>query len=175
MIAPEVPTGIPEFTLRFAKESDVPTIHRLIVGLADYEKLRHEVVATPGVLQESLFGDAPSAEVILGIHAGETVAMAIFFHNFSTFLGRRGLYLEDLFVVPEARGRGFGGAMLGFLAELAVERGCGRFEWSVLDWNRSAIDFYEKLGARPNEGWLGYRLTGAPLSELAERSRRRRG
>jgi len=154
------------FRIEPAREADAPLILRLIKGLADYEKLSHEVRATEEGLRASLFGPQPDAEVVIAYADAEPVGFALFFHNYSTFLGRRGLYLEDLFVLPEWRGRGAGRALLTYLARLAVERGCGRFEWTVLDWNEPAIRFYESLGARPMEGWTIYRLTGDPLRGL---------
>jgi GNAT superfamily N-acetyltransferase len=154
-------------TLRPATAADVPQILAFIRALADYERLLHEVVATEEGLHRALFGPRPYAEVILAEEAGSPVGFALFFHTFSTFVGRPGLYLEDLFVVPEARGKGVGRALLAELARLAVARGCGRVEWAVLDWNAPAIRFYESLGARPNEAWTVYRLAGADLAALA--------
>ncbi|MEO5820909.1 MAG: GNAT family N-acetyltransferase [Vicinamibacteraceae bacterium] len=154
-------------TLRPATVDDVPQIHAFILALADYERLRHEVVATEAGLREALFGAHPYAEVVLAEDAGAPLGFALFFHTFSTFLGQPGIYLEDLFVVPEARGRGVGTALLAHLARLAVDRGCGRVEWAVLDWNAPAIRFYDSLGARPNREWTVYRLTGDPLAALA--------
>jgi GNAT superfamily N-acetyltransferase len=154
-------------SIRAATREDVPVIADLIRGLARYEKLEQEVVMTEEVLATGLFGERPYAEVVLAEDEGRPVGFALFFHNFSTFLGRPGIYLEDLFVVPEQRGQGIGRALLAHLARLAVERGCGRLEWSVLDWNRDAIGFYERLGARPNSEWTVYRLTGEALSVLA--------
>jgi len=145
----------------------VPVIAELIRGLARFEKLEHEVVMTEALLDVGLFGDRPYAEVVLAEDDGRPVGFALFFHNFSTFLGRPGLYLEDLFVLPEHRGSGIGRLLLAHLARLAVERGCGRLEWAVLDWNRDAIQFYERLGARPNSDWTVYRLTGEALTGLA--------
>jgi GNAT superfamily N-acetyltransferase len=154
-------------TLRFATTADVPLILTFIRALAEYERLLHEVVATEDGLRAALFGPRPYAEVVLAEDAGTPVGFALFFHTFSTFLGRPGIYLEDLFVVPEARGKGVGRALLAELARLALTRGCGRVEWAVLDWNATAIRFYESLGARPNEAWTVYRLTGDPLAALA--------
>jgi GNAT superfamily N-acetyltransferase len=154
-------------SIRAATREDVPVIADLIRGLARYEKLEQEVVMTEEVLATGLFGERPYAEVVLAEDEGRPVGFALFFHNFSTFLGRPGIYLEDLFVVPEQRGQGIGRALLAHLARLAVERGCGRLEWSVLDWNRDAIGFYERLGAQPNSEWTVYRLTGEALSGLA--------
>lgn len=153
--------------IRPATEDDVPLILSFIGELAEYEKLSHEVVATEETLRQSLFGERRVAEVLLGHVGGEPAAFALFFHNFSTFLGRPGIYLEDLFVRPRFRGSGFGKAMLTHLARLAVERGCGRLEWWVLDWNEPAIRFYEKLGAEPMDEWTVYRLTGGALDKLA--------
>ncbi len=153
--------------IRFATRHDVPVIAELIRGLARFEKLEHEVVMTEELLAASLFGKRPYAEVLLAEDDGRAVGFALFFHNFSTFLGRPGIYLEDLFVLPEQRGLGVGRMLLVRLARLAVERGCGRLEWAVLDWNRDAIGFYERLGARPNSDWTVYRLTGEALTGLA--------
>ncbi len=152
-----------------ATEDQVPLILDFIRGLAEYEKLAHEVVATEESLRRSLFGPRPDAEVVIACVDGEPAGFALFFHNFSTFVGRRGLYLEDLFVKPAYRGHGVGRRLLQHLARLAVERGCGRFEWWVLDWNAPAIRFYESLGARPMSDWTVYRLTGPALEALAER------
>jgi GNAT superfamily N-acetyltransferase len=154
-------------TLRPAIVDDIPQILAFIRALADYERLLHEVIASEDGLRTALFGSRPYAEVVLAEDAGVPVGFALFFHTFSTFLGQPGLYLEDLFVVPEARGRGVGRALLGHLARVAVARGCGRVEWAVLDWNAPAIRFYDSLGARPNEEWTVYRLTGDPLAALA--------
>jgi len=153
--------------IRAATSTDVPVIAELIRGLARYEKLEHEVVMTEDMLAMGLFGERPYAEVVLAVDEHRPVGFALFFHNFSTFLGRPGIYLEDLFVVPEERGRGVGRTLLEHLARLAVDRGCGRLEWAVLDWNRDAIRFYELLGARPNSDWTVYRLTGKALTSLA--------
>ncbi len=153
--------------LRSATRDDVQVIAELIRGLARFEKLEQEVVMTEELLATGLFGDRPYAEVVLAEDDGRPVGFALFFHNFSTFLGRPGIYLEDLFVIPEQRGRGFGRMLLAHLARLAVERGCGRLEWAVLDWNRDAIQFYERLGARPNSDWTVYRLAGEALTGLA--------
>ena len=153
--------------LRSATRDDVPVIAELIRGLARFEKLEQEVVMTEELLTAGLFGTRPYAEVVLAEDDGRPVGFALFFHNFSTFLGRPGIYLEDLFVVPEHRGGGIGRMLLAYLARLAVERGCGRMEWAVLDWNRDAIKFYERLGARPNSDWTVYRLTGEALTGLA--------
>lgn len=153
--------------LRPAQPGDEPLILRFIRGLAEYEKLAHECIATEADLTRSLFGAQPDAEVILAFADGAPAGFALFFHNYSTFLARRGLYLEDLFVLPEYRGQGIGLALLRELARLAVERQCGRMEWSVLTWNEPAIGFYEKLGARAMDGWKVYRLTGDSLEKVA--------
>ncbi len=153
--------------IRSATPADIPAIASLIRALAEYEKLAHVVVLKEGDLRQHLFGERRYAEVILAEEAGTVVGFALFFHNYSTFLTKPGIYLEDLFVRPEHRGKGHGKALLTHLAKLAVERGCGRFEWSVLDWNTSAIEFYESLGAVCLEDWNLYRLTGEPLKQLA--------
>ncbi len=153
--------------IRAATKEDVPVIAELIRGLARFEKLESEVVMTEELLATGLFGKHPYAEVLLAEEDGRPVGFALFFHNFSTFLGRPGLYLEDLFVLPDQRGGGIGRMLLTRLARIAVERGCGRLEWAVLDWNRDAISFYERLGARPNSEWTVYRLTGEALTGLA--------
>jgi GNAT superfamily N-acetyltransferase len=153
--------------IRPATRDDVSTIAELIRGLARYEKLENDVVMTEALLDKALFGDRQYAEVLLAEEDGRAVGFALFFHNFSTFLGRPGIYLEDLFVLPEQRGRGIGRTLLTHLAQIAVERDCGRLEWSVLDWNRNAIGFYERIGARPNSEWTVYRLTGEALTGLA--------
>jgi GNAT superfamily N-acetyltransferase len=155
--------------IRSATPADTPTIARLIRALADYEKLAHEVVFDERRLHEHLFGARPSAEVLLAEEAGSMVGFALFFHSYSTFLGRPGLYLEDLFVLPEHRGKGLGKALLAALARLAVERGCGRLEWSVLSWNEPALRFYQALGATPMNEWTIYRLSGDALQGLANK------
>lgn len=152
--------------IRTGTPADVPVIAELIRGLARYEKLEHEVTMTEERLAANLFGPHPYAETLIAELDGSPVGFALFFHNFSTFLAQPGIYLEDLFVVPERRGGGLGRALLKELARLAVERDCGRLEWSVLDWNREAIGFYERLGARPNSEWTVYRLTGEALAAL---------
>lgn len=154
--------------IRSAAVSDVPDILRLIKALAEYEKLSHEVVATEVALAQALFGPRPAAEVLLAEEDGRSVGFALFFQNFSTFLGKPGIYLEDLFVEPAFRGRGIGRDLLRAIARLAVERGCGRFEWAVLDWNAPAIGFYKSLGARPMDDWTVMRLTGEALERLAQ-------
>lgn len=153
--------------IRPAAESDVPLILDLIRGLAEYEKLAHQCVATEALVRENLFGPRPYAESLIGELDGEPVGFALFFHNFSTFLARPGIYLEDVFVRPEHRGRGLGGALLRAVARIAVERKCGRFEWSVLDWNESAIGFYKSRGADVLPDWRICRVTGESLAKLA--------
>jgi GNAT superfamily N-acetyltransferase len=157
-----------DLDIRFATEADIPLILAFIKELAEYERLSHEVVATEETLRETLFGERRVAEVLLGYADGSPVAFALFFHNFSTFLGRPGIYLEDLFVRPEHRGLGFGKEMLRYLARIARERNCGRLEWWVLDWNESAIQFYKSLGAAPMDEWTVYRVAGDALDELAD-------
>lgn len=161
-----IDTGLDEFKIRFAEEKDVSLILNFIKYLADYEKLSNEVVATEEILYESLFV-RKVAEVIIGEYKNEPVAFAVFFHNFSTFLGRPGIYLEDLFVKPEMRGKGIGKIMLSFLAKLCVERNCGRLEWSCLDWNEPSIEFYKKMGAIPMDEWTVYRVCDEALKNLA--------
>ncbi|HEU5171621.1 MAG TPA: GNAT family N-acetyltransferase [Gemmatimonadales bacterium] len=150
-----------------ATEDQVPLILQFIRDLAEYERLSHQVVATEEGLRRSLFGRQRAAEVVFAYVGDEPAGFALFFHNYSTFLGQRGLYLEDLFVRPAYRGRGVGRRLLAYLARLALDRGCGRFEWWVLDWNAPAIAFYEKLGAKPMSDWTVYRLTGDALARLA--------
>jgi len=154
-------------TLRPATAADTALILDLIRGLAEYERLPNEVIATEELLRGSLFGPVPAAEVVIAEVEGEAAGFALFCHNYSTFLGRRGLWLEDLFVRPAFRGQGIGRALLGHLAEVAVARGCGRLEWSVLDWNESAIGFYRSLGAVPMDEWTTFRVTGDALRRLA--------
>ena len=153
--------------IRAGELADVPLIAELIRALARYEKLEHEVVLTEEKLTDSLFGERPYAETLIAENDGEAVGFALFFHNYSTFLAQAGIYLEDLFVRPEHRGAGVGRMLLGRLAQLAADRGCGRLEWAVLDWNVDAIRFYERLGAKPNAEWTVYRLTGDRLRDLA--------
>jgi len=156
-----------DFKIRQATELDCATILRFITQLAEYEKLAHEVVADEKKLAATLFGDNPSAEVVIAEYDTKPVGFALYFTNYSTFLAQPGIYLEDLFVDITMRGKGFGKALLTHLAKLAVERNCGRLEWSVLDWNQPAIDFYRALGAEPMDGWTVNRLTGAALTNLA--------
>lgn len=151
---------------RYATEKDAELILFFIRELAAYEHLLQEVVATEATLREWLF-EKQKAEVIFALENGKEVGFALFFHNFSTFLGRAGIYLEDLYVLPEYRGRGYGKALMRELAQIAVERGCGRFEWWCLDWNQPSIDFYKSLGAVPMEDWTVFRVTGDTLTELA--------
>ena len=153
--------------LRAATPADTPLIVELIRGLAEYEKLAHECVATEERIRETLFGPKPQAEVVIAFLDDQAAGFALFFQNYSTFLARPGIYLEDLFVFPRFRGHGVGKALLRHLAKLAVERECGRFEWSVLDWNESAIGFYRSLGAVAMDGWTTYRLTGDALKRMA--------
>ncbi len=163
-----VATALSPATLRPATPADVPAIVCLIRELAVFEKLEHLVVVTPESLQPHLFGARPAAEAVVAEVSGTVVAFALFFTNFSTFLGKPGLYLEDLYVQPAFRGAGLGKALLQHLGALAVARGCGRFEWSVLDWNRNAIDFYEKMGATVMADWQICRVTGAALQAYAK-------
>ena len=154
-------------TLRAARPADVPLIQRFIQGLAEYEKLSHACVATEAALAETLFGPRPYAEIIVAFWNDSPAGFALFFHNYSTFLAKPGIYLEDLFVDPEFRGKGLGKALLQHLARIAVERDCGRIEWSVLDWNEPSIQIYKSLGAVPMDEWTIYRLTGGALAQLA--------
>ena len=158
---------IQNFNIRLATESDVSLILKFIKDLGEYEKLSNEVVATEENLRKTLFHQK-MAEVIIGDFNGEPVGFALFFHNYSTFLGQAGIYLEDLYINPEMRGKGFGKSMLKYLAELAVERDCGRLEWACLDWNEPSICFYKGLGAQALDNWTVYRLTGETLREMAE-------
>jgi len=155
------------FTIRNAELEDVPVVMDFINGLAEYEKLGHEVVATEADLERYLFGDERVAEVLLGYEGEVPVGFALFFHNFSTFLGKPGIYLEDLFVLEEYRGNSYGKKLLAKLAALALERNCGRLEWAVLDWNEPSIEFYKSLGASTLDEWLINRLSGKDLAKLA--------
>lgn len=168
-------TAAAGLVIETARPEDLPLVLGFIRELAEYERLAHEVVATPEVLAAALFGPDPAAEVLLARLGGEAVGFALFFHNFSTFLGRPGLYLEDLYVRPDRRGRGIGRALLARLAATAVARGCGRLEWAVLDWNEPAIAFYRGLGALPQDDWTVFRLSGAPLRTLAGETAARAG
>ena len=161
----------PRIDLRAAQRADVPLILGFVRELADYERLADAVVADAALLETALFGPRPDAEVVIAEVDGEAAGFALFFHNFSTFLGRRGLYLEDLYVRPAHRGLGVGRCLMAHLAALAVERGCGRFEWSVLDWNAPAIGFYRAIGAIGQDGWTVQRLDGEALRALAADAR----
>lgn len=156
-----------KLTFRYAVRKDIPLILQFIRDLAEYEKLLDEVVADEATLEEWIFGQK-KAEVIFAMEKGKEVGFALFFHNFSTFLGRAGLYLEDLFVLPEYRGKGYGKQLLKKLASIAVQRKCGRLEWWCLDWNQSSIDFYLSLGAEPMSDWTVYRISGDTLQDLAQ-------
>ena len=158
--------------IRNATEADVPLILYFIRALAEYEHLLDRCVATEQMVRDTLFGERRYAEVVIAEDEGEPVGFALFFHHYSTFLARPGIYLEDLFVKPEARGKGFGKALLAHLAAIAQSRDCGRLEWAVLNWNKPSIDFYESLGAVPMNEWTVYRLTGEPLERLARVSSR---
>ena len=163
------PAGKKTFTIRKAGKEDVQLILGFIKKLAEYEHLSHEVVATPSDLDRYLFGDEKVAEVVIGYEGELPVGFALFFHNFSTFLGKPGIYLEDLFVLEEHRGKGYGTELLAHLAALALERNCGRLEWAVLDWNEPSIEFYKSLGARMMNEWIVNRMTGESLVDLATR------
>ena len=156
--------------IRKAQENDVPLILELIQGLAEYERLRESCIATEEKLKNTLFSPNPAAEVIIASVDGAPMGFALFFHNYSTFLAQRGIYLEDLFVKPEARGKGVGFALLSELARIALTRDCGRLEWAVLDWNDLAIDFYKRIGAVPMDEWTTFRLTSDSLVQLAHRA-----
>lgn len=161
-------TSVPHFDIRAATKADVSIILCFIKKLADYEHLSHEVVASEETLRETLFGRRRTAEVAIGYFNREPVSFVLYFHNYSTFLGRPGIYIEDLFVDEAFRRRGFGTALLCYVAGVANERRCGRLEWSVLDWNEPAINFYKKLGAVPMSDWTVFRVTGKELKKLAE-------
>jgi GNAT superfamily N-acetyltransferase len=164
---------IPSFQIRPATKADVPVILSFIKKLADYERLSHEVTATEKTLRETLFGRRHAAEVAIGYFKRQPVCFVIFFHNYSTFLGLPGIYIEDLFVDEAFRRRGFGNALLRYVAGVAAERQCGRLEWSVLDWNEPAVKFYKKLGAMPMHEWTVFRLTGENLTKFAVSEARR--
>jgi GNAT superfamily N-acetyltransferase len=155
--------------LRFATPEDVATILRFVRELAEFERAADKVVATEALLHEAMFGERPVAEAVMAERDGEPLGMALFFHNFSTWTGWRGLYLEDLYVTPAARGSGVGKALLSHLAAIAVDRGCSRFEWAVLNWNQKAIDFYKAMGAEPMDDWIVNRVSGDALTRLAGR------
>jgi GNAT superfamily N-acetyltransferase len=159
-----------EMRIVAATEADIHSILGMIRELAEYERLSHMVTATEELLRETLFGERPAAEVLLAWDGTECAGFALFFPNYSTFLAKPGIYLEDLFVKPHERGKGIGAALLREIARLASERGCGRVEWSVLDWNEPSIGFYKKLGATPMNEWTTFRLTGEALERLATRS-----
>ena len=155
------------FSIRPARPTDVAVLHALICGLAGYEKLAAQVVGTAQDLRRELFSERPVIEAVIAWDAESALGFALYFHNYSTFLARRGLYLEDLFVVPEARGRGIGKALMRHCASVAVERGCGRFEWAVLDWNQPAIEFYQSIGATMLPDWRICRISGEALAQFA--------
>ncbi len=161
--------SVNDFSIRPLKADEIPLLLQLIRELAEYEKMLDEVETTEESLREALFGAHPCAEALLGYEGDAPVGYAVFFHNFSTFTGRRGLYLEDLYVRPPARGRGYGQMFLQRLAQLALERNCGRLEWCVLDWNTPAIGFYKKIGAVPMDEWTTFRLSGDALQQLAHK------
>ena len=164
-----MPQAQHKIEIRAAAPADVPLILSLIRELAEYERLADQCIATPQLLHENLFGAKPVAEARIGLLDGAPVGFAIFFHNFSTFLARPGIYLEDIYVQPHARGKGVGKTLLKEVARVAVERNCGRMEWSVLDWNEPSIQFYKSMGAQPMSEWTVYRMTGAALQELGSR------
>jgi len=161
-------TPVRDIEVQPATDADVPLILQLIKALAEYERLAHEVVATEAMVRESFFGAAPHAQAVIARIDGDAVGLMIWFSTYSTFLSRPGIYLEDLFVLPAWRGKGVGKALLRHLARLALDRGCGRIEWSVLDWNETAIRFYRGIGARPMDEWTVYRMTGDAIKQLAQ-------
>jgi GNAT superfamily N-acetyltransferase len=163
----KIRTGIADFTIRRAESTDCQLIHSFICELAVYEKLRHEVKATPDTLRDALFGERAFAKVYIGEFQQKPVGYALFFHNYSTFTGRPGIYLEDIYIKPEMRGQGFGKMFMCYVAKLAVLRNCTRFEWSVLNWNKPSIDFYRSIGARSMDEWTVQRLDGDALASLA--------
>ena len=167
MPAKKIATTIPEFEIRQATAGDCELILALIRELAEYERLAHEVVATADSLREAMFGDRPCADAVIGEYQGQAVGYALFFNNFSTFTGRPGIYLEDIYVKPEMRGRGFGKCLLAYLARMAVDRNWTRVEWSVLDWNEPSIQFYRSIGAIPMDEWTVQRLHGPALEAFA--------
>ncbi len=162
-----IETTLPDFQLRQATKEDCPLILSFIMELAVYEKLAHEVVATVEILEDSLFGERSYAEVVIAEYQGNAVGYALFFNNFSTFTGRPGIYLEDLYVSPDMRGKGFGKCLLAYLAKIAVDRNYTRVEWSVLDWNEPSIKFYRSIGAAPMDEWTVQRLDGEELQNFA--------
>ena len=163
-----IATPLPDFILRKATAKDCPLILSFIKELAEYEKLLHEVIASVDILEESLFGEMAYAQAVIGEYQGTAIGYALFFHNFSTFTGRPGIYLEDLYVKPHMRGKGFGKCLLAYLAKLAVDTGCTRVEWSVLDWNEPSIQFYRSIGAAPMDEWTVQRLDGDALASFAK-------
>jgi GNAT superfamily N-acetyltransferase len=163
-----IPTRIKGFEIRHAEKKDVSLIRSLIRELAEYEKMLDEMIATEELLEKHLFGKNKFVEVVLGYYNGVPVGFALFFHNFSTFVGKPGLYLEDLYIKPEYRGKDFGKLLLAYLAKLAVKRDCGRYEWCVLNWNEPALKFYKTLGAKVMDEWLIHRVTGDALLKLAD-------
>ena len=163
-----IATAIPEFSIRSSTAEDCELILGFIKELAEYEKLSHEVVATPETLRESLFGDKPYAEVLIAEYRDKPVGYALYFHNYSTFTGRPGIYLEDIYIQPHVRGMGFGKSLLSYLAKTAVDKDFTRVEWSVLDWNEPSIQFYRSIGAVPMDGWTVQRLDGSALGKFAE-------
>ena len=163
-----IATPLPDFILRKATAKDCPLILSFIRELAEYEKLLHEVIASVDILEESLFGEMAYAQAVIGEYQGTAVGYVLFFHNFSTFTGRPGIYLEDLYVKPHMRGKGFGKCLLAYLAKLAVDKGCTRVEWSVLDWNEPSIQFYRSIGAVPMDDWTVQRLDGDALASFAK-------
>jgi GNAT superfamily N-acetyltransferase len=162
-----IETALPDFQIRHATAADCSLILGFIKELAEYEKLSHEVVATEATLEETLFGETAYAQVIIAEFEGVAVGYALFFHNYSTFTGRPGIYLEDLYVQPRFRGKGFGKSLLSYIAKLAVDKRCTRVEWSVLDWNEPSIQFYRSIGAKPMDEWTVQRLDGAALASFA--------
>ncbi|MBT3530973.1 MAG: GNAT family N-acetyltransferase [Gammaproteobacteria bacterium] len=162
-----IATAIPEFSIRSSTAEDCELILGFIKELAEYEKLSHEVVATPETLRESLFGDKPYAEVLIAEYRDKPVGYALYFHNYSTFTGRPGIYLEDIYIQPHVRGMGFGKSLLSYLAKTAVDMNFTRVEWSVLDWNEPSIQFYRSIGAAPMDGWTVQRLDGEELASFA--------
>ena len=163
-----IATSLTNFVLRKATIDDCPLILSFIKELAEYEKLSHQVVASAETLEETLFGEVAYAQSVIGEYGGTPIGYALFFHNFSTFTGRPGIYLEDLYVQPHMRGKGFGKCLLAYLAKLAVDKGCTRVEWSVLDWNEPSIQFYRSIGAAPMDEWTVQRLDGAALDSFAK-------
>lgn len=170
-MAETITTSTPGLTLRGAQPADTELILQFIAELAEYERLTHEMVADAATLRAALFGPRPAAEVVIADYEGQPAGLALFFTNFSTFLGRPGLYLEDLFVRPAFRRKGIGQVLLAYLAALVEQRGYGRLEWAVLDWNQPAINFYQQLGAKPMDEWTVFRVTGPAIAALARRFR----